>query len=498
MSPDHLLVSRTLLLIMLCACALVGAHPQWARAAQGAAHGSAAQAVEPGPDAAITIDPAQVAALELLFSTASTGAESRSASVAQSSVTPAPVQPQVLNLYVGQAHVIDEADVRRIVIGNGKIIQATALDDRQVLVIPEAAGQSTLHLWMKDGPQKQFVINVIAADTARLLAEIQAMLGVASNLSVRVVGDKVVIEGARLTEEQAVRLVEVSRRFPQIVNLVSRVGFERMITIDVKMVEIRREAVQNIGVKWNGTAQGPAFGIVGDLQRSGALQPGGRADGVAGLEIRPRVPPFSTSAGIASSLTSMINLMVQNGDAVVLAEPTLSCRSGGSARFIAGGELPIPHSTSFGNMSVVFKEYGIKFDVAPTASEAGVIAAKVATEISAINFDVVVKDVPGLTKRRAETDVNLRPNETLVIAGMLSEETTKNVDQVPALGEIPILGKLFRSRAFRDRQTELVVFVTPRFAQAQETGESQAAQRMQVEPAGQRIEQARERVRMVE
>jgi pilus assembly protein CpaC len=378
---------------------------------------------------------------------------------------PARAASSELHLYVGQAHVLDEPEVRRIVIGNGKVIQATALDDRQVLIIPEAPGQSTLHLWGRDGRERELVVTVTPADAGRLLGEIRAMLVGSPNLIARIVGDKVVIEGGNLTEEQAARLAEVGRRFPQVVNLASRLGLERMIAIDVRMVEIRREALENIGVRWSPTAAGPTFGLMGDLHRSNEFRPGGAAESVPGMDVRPRVSPFATVFGIATTITSMINLLVQNGDAVVLAEPSLSCRSGGSARFIAGGELPIPYSGGLATVSVVFKEYGVKFDIHPVASETGVIAAKVATEVSAINFDIQVKDVPGLTKRRAETDVNLREHETLVIAGLLTEETARNVDRVPALGELPVLGNLFRSRAFRDRKSELVVFVTPRFVE---------------------------------
>lgn len=88
-------------------------------------------------------------------------------------------------------------------------------------------------------------------------------------------------------------------------------------------------------------------------------------------------------------------MLVQNGDAMVLAEPRLSCRSGGSAKFVAGGELPVPFSSGLGSVGVVFKEYGVKFDVSPVASESGVISAKIATEISAINFEVTVREIPG-------------------------------------------------------------------------------------------------------
>lgn len=368
-----------------------------------------------------------------------------------------------MTLYVGQAHVLNEAGIRRIAIGNGKVIQATVLDERQVLIVPEAPGQSTLHLWSAEGPERLMVVTVQSADVARQMAEVRAMLGEVANLRVRPVGDKLVVEGENLTEEQGARLQEVGKRYPQVVNLASKVGLERMIAMDVRMVEVRREALENLGVRWNGSANGPSFGVVGDLKRSDGFAPGGSAGAQPGIEIRPRMGPFASVLGIASSISSIINLMVQRGDAMVLAEPSLSCRSGGSAKFLAGGELPIPYASGLGNTSVVFKEYGVKFDVSPTANSVGVIAARIATEISAINFDVLVKDIPGLSKRRAETEVNLRENETLVIAGLMSEESARNVDQVPALGELPVLGQLFRSRAFRDRQTELVVFITPRF-----------------------------------
>ncbi len=388
------------------------------------------------------------------------------------SLTPLGAQSEVkgdvthVQLYVGQAHVLNEPGVRRIAVGNGKVLQATALDNKQILLLPEAPGQSTVHLWAKNGVERSMVITVLPADATRLVAEVQALLGNLPNVSARVVGDKVLVEGSDMTEAQAVRLAEISKRYPQVISLASKVGVERMVEMDVRMIEIKREAIETLGVKWNSSAQGPTFGVIGDLHRSDAFRPGGSATGINGVEIRPFIAPFKTALNLVSSFTSALNVMVQNGDAVILAEPRLSCRSGGSARFIAGGELPIPITSALGHTSVQFKEYGVKFDVSPQVSDTGIIAAKIATEISAINFDVMVKDVPGLTKRRAETEVNLRENETLVIAGLMSDEATRNVDKVAGLGDIPILGKLFRSRAFRERQTDLLVFITPRFVSA--------------------------------
>jgi pilus assembly protein CpaC len=386
-----------------------------------------------------------------------------------------PAMPEAtrITLHVGQVHVIEQPDVRRIAVGNGKTLQATALDDRQVLVLPEAVGHSDLHLWSRDGSERRLSIEVLPAELGRALQEVRAMLGPDPRASARIVGEKILLEGGDLNEEGAARLAEIAARYPQVVNLVPRVGLEQMVAIDVRMVEIRKDAMESIGVRWNGSMEGPTFSVLGDLHRSLPLRPGGSgAD--SGLVVRNRVAPFASSVSVASTLTSMINLMVQNGDAVVLAEPTLACRSGGTARFIAGGELPIPTSGALGQSSVSFKEYGIKFDVSPVVSESGVIAARIATEISSINFDVAVKDVPGLSKRRAETEVNLRENEILVIAGLLTSEGSRTIDRLPGAAELPVLGSLFRSRLFRDRQTELVVFVTPRLVEGRRVSEASA------------------------
>ncbi|MFN5509847.1 MAG: type II and III secretion system protein family protein [Burkholderiales bacterium] len=377
-----------------------------------------------------------------------------------------PAFAQTLQLAVGQAHVLNEPDVRRIAIGNGKVLQAAALDDRQVLVLPEAPGQTTLLVWGRQGPPRTHVIQVIAAEQHRVYEEVQALLSGQGGIRVRTVGDKILVEGDPANEEQGTRLQEVTRRYPGVINFAGRIGMERMISMDVKFIEMRRELLEDIGVRWNGSMNGPSFQVLGDAHRSRALQPGGTGES-AGLEVRPRTWRPGVSLSLASSLTSRLQLMVQNGDAVILAEPRLSCRSGGQARFVAGGELPIPVSGALGSASVAFKEYGIKFDVSPVANSSGVIAARIATEISSINFEVAVKEVPGLIKRRAESEVNLREGETLVIAGLLTDEGSRNLDKVPAAGDLPVLGPLFRSRQFRDRQTELAVFITPRFVEGQ-------------------------------
>ncbi|MCP5267049.1 MAG: pilus assembly protein N-terminal domain-containing protein [Burkholderiaceae bacterium] len=380
-------------------------------------------------------------------------------------VSPAPasrVAVTELFLRVGEAQVIEMPGVRRIAVGNGRVIQATAMDNKQVLVVPETEGVSSLHLWSHRGRQHQYMVRVVSPESNRLLDQVRAMLAADANLRIQNINGKVVIDGDRVTADQVARVKAIASLDGEVVSLLNPVGVERMIAMDVRIVELKRSALENIGVHWNPSMQGPAFGLIGDAHRAAAFRAGGPA-AAAGLEARAGVNGLAGVFGIATTIGSMINLMQQTGDAVVLAEPRLSCRSGGSARFVVGGELPIPQTSGLGAVSVQFKEYGVKFDISPLVSGDGMISAKVATEISSVNFEVQVNDIPGLLKRRAETEVNLRENETLVIAGLVTKESVGSIDKVPGLAEVPILGHLFRSRQFRDQQSDLVVFVTPRF-----------------------------------
>ncbi len=424
-------------------------------------------------------------------------------SASRQAVPFAPDVPDVIELVAGQAQVLTLPEVRRIAVGNGQVLQVKALDARQLLLLPEATGSSTVHLWGRRGEERRLVVHVSGLDAGRLVHEINDLLGSGGRVQARVVGDRVLLEGASPTEDDSFRVQEIVKRYPQVINLVSRAGFEQMIDMEVRMIEIGRNALERLGVRWqsgSGTpwaVEGPSFGLIGDFKRSDAFGAGGAA-AAAGFAVRPRIGPFATAASLVSSLSSMIDLMVQSGDAAVLAEPRLSCRSGGSARFVAGGELPIPVLGANGSASVQFKEYGIRFEVSPTVNELGVISARLHTEISSINPEVTVRDVPGLRKQSASTDVNLREGETLVIAGMVSNEISTTVDRLPGLGDVPVLGKLFRSRRFQNRESEMIVLITPRLHGGAGGTEQAARQAGRAASMAERFEQARHQLQMLD
>ena len=385
---------------------------------------------------------------------------------------------ETITLSLGQGHLMEVGQVLRIALGSGRVLQANWLDDRQLLLIPEAPGETTLHLWLKGGGIRKYQILVTESNSVRLAQDMNLLLGENSGVRARALGDRILLEGQNPTEEGAWRAAELVKRYPQVISLVSRRGYEQMINLEVKMIEIGRNALKQLGVRWQGggagdwAVSGPSFGVIGDFKRSGAFLPEGGAAATRGFAVAPRIHPFATSASMVSSLSSMIDLMVQNGDAAVLAEPRLSTRSGGKARFVAGGELPIPVLSTNGAANVDFKEYGVRFEVEPVVNAQGVISASLHTEVSSIDDEVTVMGVPGLRKQSSNTDVNLRPGETLVIAGMVRNEMSGAITKIPGLGDLPILGHLFRSKRFRQRESEMVVLITPRLS---EQGSSPAA-----------------------
>jgi pilus assembly protein CpaC len=375
----------------------------------------------------------------------------------------AQVERHDITMFKGEARVLDEPGVRRIAVGDGEIVSANLIEGRQVLVLAEEEGQSTLHLW-KRGTETSYSITVVTADAGRLLTEVRALIGPGGNVAARIVGDKIVLEGNDVSREQARRLEEVGKRYPQVVNLISTVGLEQMIAIDVSILEFRKSALRDLGIRWDTRdINGPNYGIVGDIHRSAPLgQTGGGQGRIPGVPVGPEVAPFASYFGLTSFISSTISAAVNKGDATFLAEPRLTCKSGSSAKFLAGGEIPIPLANGFGNVTVQYKQYGVKLEVSPSVSDSGIISAQILTELSAIDAQTVVAGIPGLITRRTETDVNLREGQSLVISGLFDGSATKALEKVPGIGDIPVLGELFKSRNYRRNKTELVIFLTPR------------------------------------
>lgn len=386
-------------------------------------------------------------------------------------------EPEIV-MMAGETHVLTEKSLRRIAVGNGKILSARRLEQGQILLLGLQPGTTTAHLWFRDGSEKKLLIRINAGDNEDLLRDVRRWLGKKSAIEVRSVGGKVVIEGRARNAQESQKIRELAERSPLIVNLVQHAGTEQMIAMEVRFLEVKKSALENIGINWQKSTAGPVFGVVGDFKSNSQFRPAssGTIDSSGAPALTSNLPgtttdapfagkvaPFAMYFGLQATLASVINLMEQKGDAIVLAEPILACRSGGSAKFLAGGEVPLPMTSAIGATSVQFKPYGIKFEINPVLTESGSISARVMTELSTIDPVIKVGDLPAFLSRQTETEVNLQEGETLVISGLITQDKSKTVDKLAGLADVPILGKLFQSKDFRESRSEMIVFVTPRF-----------------------------------
>ena len=388
-----------------------------------------------------------------------------------------------IEMFVGESRVFPTPGVARIAVGNGQIMTAAALDDKEVIVFANGVGTSSLFVWNADGRYQRVKVNIVPGDTSRIAREVAAFLSTIPHAKASIVGDKVIVEGDELSDADQAKVATLAKRYPQIVNFTSPIGWEKMVMMDVKVVEFPKTELRELGLKWSSVGGAAIGGVWGSIHRgnAGPYQIGIPSDG-SGLPITNRpvpgvdVPPGTTIPSALNILGAMnlglnatLNMLEQNGTASVLAEPQLSARSGSQASFLAGGEFPYSIATPTG-VSLYYKPYGIKLDISPLVGSNGVIRAVIDSEVSSIDASVSTAAGPALLSRKTKTEFNVRNGETIVLSGLLQRNTNTDIDKVPMLGDIPILGALFRSKRFQNKETELVIFVTPTIVDSHSPG----------------------------
>ncbi len=364
----------------------------------------------------------------------------------------------VLALQVGEVKVLSIPDVARVAVGDGHVLNAVTTDEKEVILFARHEGSTALQVWSANGQRRRYQIEVAPEGARQTQKELRNVLERIPNARVSSIGDKLVVEGDDLSDADRDRLVALSKRYPQMLDFTGQVGWDRMVLLDVQVVEVPRAQLQELGVRWNTSTDG---GFNAGLGWDG---------GSARLAERPGQPvlplPFpATTAvgyfGVNALLSARINAMAQTGNAVVLAQPQLLARSGATAEFLAGGEVPYSTVDANGNTNTVFKPYGVSLRITPQIERNDAVRSHIEVEVSSVDSSVSLPNGPALKTRRASTEFNVRSGQTLVLAGFLSREESRNVDKVPGLGSIPVLGQLFKSTRFQHHETELAIFVTP-------------------------------------
>ncbi len=368
-------------------------------------------------------------------------------------------------LYVGESRFINDKSITDVVVGVDSVLSAKPVRGRGVVFTGVAPGDTTVKIWR--GKQYNSVdVHVSARNLPRLKQQVTELVHDLPGVTVSIMGDQVVLQGDQLEKSIKQRVDAIAAIFPGVVNLTATLEqgtalTHKMVYLDVRIVEVSSSLSKDIGIQWNGSGiSGPKAAAMGDVYKSGLFQNPGNPLAEQVNTALPRIRPLRGYLGIASVIDSKINLMQEEGVARVLARPLLSCKSGGKASFLSGGQVPYQTVGATGTPSVEFKDYGIKLDIQPVITAEG-INANILTEVSSLDKSVSVNGVPGLLSRKTETDFVVAQGETIVLSGLVNAETGKSISSLPGLGQLPLIKHLFRDKSSSHKQTELVVFVTP-------------------------------------
>ena len=357
-----------------------------------------------------------------------------------------------------------------VFVANDTIADVQVRSATQLYVFGKGRGETTVYATGKNG-RVVYAANVRVGNNISSVGEMLTLAMPEASIQATPMNNLVLLTGTVSSPtdvEEAQRLVQayVGEGTQVISRLRSAVPLQ--VTLKVKIAEINRSLMKQIGVNllsMGGSdfqiAQGDGIFVpkAGEVPEDGKDATGQVIRGLIGttLALRKNI--------LGLDLISRLHLAETDGLVTTLAEPNLTALSGETASFLAGGEFPIPVSQSLGAVAIEYKQYGVGLAFTPIVLADGRISMRVRPEVSELSTEGSIKlngfDVPALTTRRAETTVELGSGQSFMLAGLLRNANTNTIDKAPFLGDLPILGALFRSSAFRRSETELVIIVTP-------------------------------------
>ena len=330
-----------------------------------------------------------------------------------------------------------------ISVANPGIADIATLSESTIYVLGKAPGRTTLTLFGVDGGLIANVDVRVVPDIAEFKERLAEILP-GEPIEVRTAGGGIVLSGTVSGARKVARAMELASRYAgdAVTNLMM-VGGSQQVMLKVRFAEMQRTTSK---------ALSSSIGITGLL--GGSTVDSGLADGALGLSQGSALFSFG-GGGLAVDV--LIQALESKGMVRTLAEPNVVAISGQQASFLAGGEIPIPGPDA----STIFKPYGVNLTFTPTVIDDNHISLRLTTEVSAIDTSVTVNGIPGFKTRNTTTTVEMRDGQSFAIAGLLQDDFGDTVEQVPWLGDVPILGALFRSSDFIRRQSELVIIITP-------------------------------------
>jgi pilus assembly protein CpaC len=353
-------------------------------------------------------------------------------------------------------------------VANPGIADISTLSDKSIYVLGKAPGRTTLTLLAPDG---KLITNVevhVTPDVAELKQRLKEILP-NEHIDVRTANDGIVLSGQVSSIQKLDRALELARRYaPKRVSNLMSVGGTQQVMLQVRFTEMQRSVEKSLASSL--AVNGGTGGGVGLKAGTRSFKNGSAIDNVfngGNAAIQNSTQGQVTLGFSAGSLQFAVLLEALESKGVVrtLAEPNLTALSGQQAKFLAGGEYPIPVVDSNGNVTVQYKPFGVSLNFTPTVVDGNTIDLQINAEVSAVDTTVSYNNngfnINAFKTRRTSTTVEMHDGESFAIAGLLQDDFSNIVGQVPWLGDVPVLGALFRSADFQRKQSELVIIVTP-------------------------------------
>lgn len=375
----------------------------------------------------------------------------------------APAPARALRMMAGAQQELRPAQaLERVAVGNPAVADALLLKHRggtpTVLVVAKQPGVTELMLWSRNAAPVSYTVQVDA-----VLPDAGGARVDLSSVGATISGQSADVPTAARSQQAARGAVAGANGKPGLVVDRSVVPVSGTVQVDVKVVEISKTVLKQVGLNFVRSNGGFTFGSFSPSALTSAT--------ISPTPSFEATPPISSAfnlivGSVSKNMFANLSLLESNGLARVLAEPSLVALSGQSASFLAGGEIPIPVPQALGTTTIQFKPFGIGLTVSPTVLSRDRIALKVAPEASDLDPSRGISlngvSVPGIVTRRADTTVELGDGESFVIGGLVSRNTVSNVSKIPLLGDLPIIGSFFKNLDFHQEDRELMIVVTPR------------------------------------
>lgn len=365
---------------------------------------------------------------------------------------------RTVSLGLGKSLVIDlPREARDVLVASPDVADAVMRTARRAYLIGMSVGQTNVFFF--DGAGRQIaVLDVQVERDLGILSQTLRQIIPGSDVRVQSVNDNIVLTGTVPTASDSVNAASIAGRFvddpERVLNMIQTHGSEQ-VHLKVTVAEMKRNMLKQLGVDIQALIDGGTkLAVLTDT-------PFGLGGALSGTFLEGAFGGGDDRLGVA------IRAAEQNGILRVLAEPTLSAISGESAEFLAGGEFPVPvgYDNDTNTVTIEYKPFGVSLAFTPIVMSGGRISLKISTEVSELTSESAVSvgpiSVPGLTTRRANSTIELPSGGSLVLAGLLQQNTRQAINGLPGLKDVPVLGALFRSRDYQSNETELVVIATP-------------------------------------